>query len=51
MDRFIEGKPGEWYQDKCMFKIQYGQIYRVRTEICNAYFLRLKSNMDRFIAI
>ena len=24
MDRFIEGKPGEWYQDKCMFKIQYG---------------------------
>ena len=49
MDRFIDAK---WLKTKAydkLFKIQYGQIYRILLALARISFSSLKSNMDRFI--
>ena len=51
MDRFIGGTSSNIEQFNKLFKIQYGQIYRMKDNIIQATISDLKSNMDRFIAV
>ena len=49
MDRFIEGAVYQEIVRQNTFKIQYGQIYRLRNNKFQYSQMHLKSNMDRFI--
>ena len=52
MDRFIGIENLEDWLKKNVFKIQYGQIYRLRRKAMTAAEIKdLKSNMDRFIGL
>ena len=49
MDRFIESDFHCEYAIDMIFKIQYGQIYRLTISVTALLLSHLKSNMDRFI--
>ena len=52
MDRFIGIENLKDWLKKNVFKIQYGQIYRLRRKAMTAAEIKdLKSNMDRFIGL
>ena len=49
MDRFIVNVSTASPTTSSLFKIQYGQIYRMKKSKNTQFFQYLKSNMDRFI--